>query len=140
MPESIAAELLPLLRNEFADRNMREESGTGNLVVFPAIHPEVGDIEIYTDSEEVTLVLGKFTHVHISNDEETISATDRHRAIAQETVAFLAGIFSEEIELYGRHFLGGGTRYRDGSSRGALSKLFFGRKTYVWSGPTDDDD
>jgi hypothetical protein len=30
-------------------------------VVFPAAHPEVGDVEFHNDGDELTVVLGNFT-------------------------------------------------------------------------------
>jgi hypothetical protein len=41
--------------------------------------------------------------------------------------------------MYGSHLGGGGTRRADRGERGVISKVFFGSKIYVWSGPVNDD-
>jgi hypothetical protein len=51
----------------------------------------------------------------------------------------LEDLFADRIEMYGSHRGGGGSRRISAEPRGVLSKALFGRKTYVWSGPTSND-
>lgn len=78
------------------------------------------------------MFVGAFTHHHFGNDDDRLSAAERHDRIAEDVVAFLEELFSDGIEFYGST-LGGGWRRRVGKPRGLLSKLVFG-DTYVWSG------
>lgn len=131
--------LLPKLRAHFADRPMRVIPGQAPQVIFPAAHPEVGDIEIFDDGDEVMMVLGKFTHNHFGNDAPSLSDVERAERISEEVAGFLQEIFADRIEFFGSHLGGGGCRVRTGKARGLLSRLMFGKKTYVWSGPLDAD-
>jgi hypothetical protein len=118
---------------------MQVRTGASPFVVFPAIHPEVGDIELCDDGDELTVYVGKFTHAHFDNHDQGISDTERAERICHSVLSFLDDIFADRIEMYGSHLGGGGTRLRAGQTRGTLSKMSFGSKTHVWSGPIPHD-
>ncbi|MDP9140467.1 MAG: hypothetical protein M3O62_06720 [Pseudomonadota bacterium] len=99
----------------------------------------MGDIEIYDDGDELTVVVGNFTHSHFGNYDQGISESERDTRISQALVGFLDALFADRIEMYGSHLGGGGTKVRDGRSRGLASRALFGSKTYVWSGPLGND-
>jgi len=118
---------------------MQSHPGAAPFAIFPAVHPDVGDIEIYDDGDELTVVVGKFTHRHFSNYDQGVSQVERACRIGNDLAVFLSDLFADRIEMYGSHLGGGGTRLRDGRSRGLASKVVFGSKTYVWSGPVRHD-
>ena len=129
--------LTPKLKARFSDRSMKlAKAGEGPVAVFPAIHPDVGDVEIFDDGDEITVVLGRFTHTHFANYEEDLTEARREERIAEEVEEFLADLFVDRIELYGSHLGGGGWRLVEDGPRGWVSKIIFGSETYVWSGPT----
>lgn len=139
MSESISSILLPLLGRRFEGQDMLLQPGGEPVAVFSAKHPEVGDIEIYDEGEELTIVVGNFTHTHFANYEKDLSNSERRARIANETVSFLDDLFADRIEMFGSHRRAGGTRYRRNKRRGTISNFIFGRKSYVWSGPLSND-
>jgi hypothetical protein len=133
--------LLPQLRECFPSRNLQErnvqEPGEGPFALFPAIHPDVGNLELYDEGEEITFVVGNFTHIHFACYEAHLSPEAKAAQISADVVAFLDAIFSEQLEFWGSHSGAGGTRPRD--SQGRLSRFVFGRRAFVWSGPVSED-
>ena len=85
----IADILIPKLQERFADRGMRVNSPPSPCAVFPAIHHEVGNIEIYDDGDEVTVVAGNFTHGHFSNYDDKLSDQEKAERIAEQDACFL---------------------------------------------------
>jgi len=108
------------------------------FAVFPAKHPDVGDIELYDDGDELTVVLGHFTHRHFGSYDEGISDIERAGLIAKECVDFLREIFADQVVFFGSHAGGGGSGRR-GEPRSFISQRLFGRKTFVWSGPLEPE-
>jgi hypothetical protein len=133
---SLANTLIEKLHTEFAGTEMLIPGRDGAVVTFPAKHSEVGDVSVLDDGDELTLLLGNFTHIHFGNYERELSEEKRAVQISEEVVEFLRKVFSDQIEFYGTG-RGGGCRQRGLPRRGAISQLFLGSKTYVWSGPLD---
>ena len=130
--------LLPLLTERFPGRFTMAEPGVGPCVTFPAKHPEVGDVEIHDDGDEITLIAGNFTHGHFSNYDD-IPLEEKEKEIAVDVVDFLTKLFADEVLLFGSYKSGGGWRVGSDGSRGFLSTAVFGHKSYVWSGPLGTD-
>ncbi|HEX8200728.1 MAG TPA: hypothetical protein VF590_09590, partial [Isosphaeraceae bacterium] len=112
---------------------LRVESTPHVKVVFPAVHPEVGDIEIYDDEVELTVVAGNFTHGHFSCYDESLSKEQVEETIVDDVVAFLRELFADRIVLWGAHRAVGGW-YRRGTDPWSPSGVRRERE-YVWSGP-----
>jgi hypothetical protein len=125
----MADTLFPTLRERFPHRGLRFESRPVPCAVFPAVHPDVGDIQVCDDGDEVTVYAGKFTHGHFSNYDE-ISGPEKRRIISEDVVEFLDAVFTDQVIFWGSH--GGG---------GGWHRLDFGPcedpepGEYVWSGP-----
>ncbi len=132
--------LLPQLAANFPNRAMRLTPDHAPEVVFPAAHPDVGDIEIHDDGDELTVVLGKFTHTHFGNYDDDISEAERAEKICHAVVEFLQDVFTDQIEFYGSHKGGGGCQLRGRKPCGLLSRASLGGQTFVWSGPLRKDD
>jgi len=98
--------------------------------VFPAIHPQVGEIQIHDDGDEITLVAGNFTHGHFSSYDESLSREQKAEQIAGSVVDFLEELFADRIILWGSHRGGGGWK-----PVGENSGWEADEKLYVWSGP-----
>ena len=121
--------LFPLLRERFADRGLRIETQPQVCAIFPAIHPEVGDIQVYDDGDEVTVYAGNFTHGHFSN-YDAISEQEKAKDISESIIDFLEAVFADRVAFWGSHKAGGGWRRLD---IGAQEKP--NGCEYVWSGP-----
>ena len=96
----------------------------GPLVIFPAAHPEVGDVEIHDNGADIIVSIGRLTHEHFPVDGDDV-------------IVFLEQLFADRIELFCSGSRGG-WRPRGPKPRGRISKFLFGRRTYVWSGPLAD--
>ncbi len=129
--------LVRRLADDFADRPMRLPAGGEVLAVFPAMHPEVGDVSILANGDELVLSLGRFTHLHFACHDKPLPPDAGAARIVAEVAEFLRELFADRIEFYGTRR--SGWRPRTGRKRGALSRLFFGRTTYVWSGPLPEE-
>ena len=136
---SLESHVLPLLESRFSGGRMQSRPGEAPFAVFPALHADVGDIEIFDEGDELTVVVGKFTHSHFGNYDKETSESERAARVCESLMEFLTDLFADRIEMYGSHLGGGGTRRRDRGKRGVISNVFFGSKTYVWSGPVRHD-
>jgi hypothetical protein len=126
---AISDTLFPMLRERFPDRGMRLESRPEPCAIFPAVHQDVGDIEVCDDGDEVTVYAGKFTHGHFSNYNE-LSQTEKAQIISADVVEFLDAVFSDQVVFWGSHEGGGGWHRID---IGPYEDPEAGE--YVWSGP-----
>jgi hypothetical protein len=126
--------LLRRLASVLAHVPVRVPAEGDTLAIFPARHPEVGDVTVAANGEELVVMLGRFTHVHFASQDRALPPAARTEQVVSEAADFLEQLFADRIEFYGGP-RGGGWRPRTGSKRGGLSRWFFGRKTYVWSGP-----
>jgi hypothetical protein len=122
--------LIPKLQRKFSGRGLHVATPPLPCACFPAVHPEIGDIEIYDDGDELTVVAGKFTHGHFSNYDETLSVQHKAEQITDALVCFLQEVFADEVVFWGSHEAGGGWH-----RRGERSEWQQDGKEYVWSGP-----
>ena len=98
-------------------------------MVFPAKHPDVGDVQIFDDGPEISLFAGNFTHGHFSNYDD-ITEDEKEYAIAEDVADFLDKLFSDHVVLWGSHRGIGGWRVLEPESTRVPKE-----HEYVWSGP-----
>ena len=122
--------LIPKLRTHFPADSFRLGTAPDAVAVFPAIHPEFGDVEIIDDGDELTVVLGKFTHSHFNCYEDNLSETDKSQKIVTELIKFLQDVFSDQVVFYGTQGVGGGCFSKERKPPENIRS-----KCYVWSGP-----
>ena len=67
MAETLSDNLIPKLLASFPDRDLRLHQGNQPVATFPAAHPEVGDLQISDDEDELTISVGSLTHGHFQN-------------------------------------------------------------------------
>lgn len=112
-----------------------EEAFSDRLeVTIRGASPAIGDVTVYSDSDELTVYVGEHTHCHFSlymhQDRPTAEAAD---AVVAETLAFLSDLFADRIVVWSRSDAGvpsGGTFHRDMEPE----LLEPGAKAYLWSG------
>jgi hypothetical protein len=129
--------LIPKLRNYFPSHGLQVGVPPDPCALFPAIHPEVGDIVISDEGYELTLEAGRFTHSHFSNYDQKLSEAQRAERISDDIVQFLDDLFGDRIVLWGSHDSRGGWYPRD------EPRSEFRRgdgQLYVWSGPLNMGD
>jgi hypothetical protein len=129
--DSLSTRLLARLRSSFPDLAMKVGQPPDPVAVIQAIHPDVGDVEIYDDGEELTIGLGNFTHAHVGSGEES---KDK---VVEFAVDLLRDLFSDTLVLWGSHS-GAGGYYRKGQASSLAKRLSKGGTSYVWSGPLSD--
>lgn len=88
------------------------------------------DVQVFDDGDEITIIVGKFTHGHFSNYDD-IPVAEKEKLITEGIVGFLEKLFSDQVVLWGSHEGIGGWRIIDAESRRNSSQ----RSGYVWSGP-----
>jgi hypothetical protein len=100
--------------------------------VFAAVHPDVGDVQIFDDGSEVTLVAGNFTHGHFS-DFRSNSAEEAENKVVDDVVDFLERLFTDQVVMWGSQPGGGGWHRR--GKLDSDSPFPPSGPLYVWSGP-----
>ncbi len=125
--------LIPALEERFAGRGMRKGVIGEPDVLFPAVHPEVGDIFIYDEGDEITIIVSGFMHVHFGTDEASSTELESTAAITRDIVQFLEDVFADRMIFWTR--LGGfaGAGCSLGGANRTKSNLFV--KKAVWTKP-----
>lgn len=122
--------LIPELRARFPGRGLRIEAGPPQRAVFPAIHPEVGDLAIEDDEQELTAMYGNFTHCHYGPYRFSPGTTVR--VVIDSLLSDIDDLFSNRLIMWGSHDKSGGL-FRFGEEATSLWEP--GDRRYVWSGP-----
>lgn len=105
----------------------------------PAAKGDFGEIDLYDDGDEVTIVFGRFTHSHY-NCYEDLPPEAKEARIAEEVFAVVNDTFHDRIEFWDSHQGSGGYRpVGEGAKNlwGRLSGRFgqgSSRTFYRWSG------
>ena len=140
MSESLAAITIRHLQNQFDSDTMQLDPTGRPFAIFPFICPDFGDIELFDDGHEVTVVVGKFTHSHFPPFIQEAPAQGQSAKIAKSVVEFLEALFADQIVLYGSHRGGGGYIYRETMTQDQGTEDEGGEEYFVWSGPVKNDD
>lgn len=88
-----------------ASFHISDEKG---CVVFVDPSEHFGDIEVYADDDELTVVFGRFTHAHFGPYRQNDVQYDTCNEIASDAIDTLRRVFSGELLFYGSHAGGGG--------------------------------
>jgi hypothetical protein len=129
MAGTLSAKLIPRLLARFPGR-VRFHQGKQPVASFPAAHPEVGDLQIHDDEEELTVSVGQLTHGHFSpnNDQEPLEK--REEEVINRVMEFLDAVFNDQVEFWSAGKMGGWhPRAKDPVLRPPDARR------YVWSGP-----
>ena len=103
------------------------------VIFFPEKHPAVGGVEVHDEMEELSVHVGRFTHLHFSNYDRSLSEEQAAERIADDALAFLTKLFADQVVMWGSQAGRGGCYERE---NGPGSILSFNRgQEYVWSGP-----
>ena len=97
---AIADVLIPALQTAFPDRGLLISSAPNPIVVFPAGCAEVGDVLIYDDGDEATVVIENVTHHHVNPYDTNMSEEERDRWVAEEVIEFLHDLFADQVFLW----------------------------------------
>jgi hypothetical protein len=131
MASKLAEKLLVELQAQFAKQGLTMHEGDSPWVSFPAAHPDVGDLRIHDDIDELMVEIGKLTHGHFISYDDTVSRDANEAMIVARVVEFLESVFADRIEFFVSGRTGGGWR-----ERGILGPVGNpNERVFVWSGP-----
>jgi hypothetical protein len=103
-------------------------------VVFPAAHPEVGDVSIWDDGDEATVAVGEITHGHFNPYDASLTPEETANRVAENVVAFLGDLFADGVLLWKTPGSGAGGWRVLGLDHN-FSLMDADALTYFWSGP-----
>src|SRR5256885_23827 len=103
--------LIPALEANFPDRGMRIGEPADPIAVFPAAHPEVGDVTIHDDGNEAIVHVGDITHGHFGWDDPNRTDAEAAQAVTEQLVRFLKDLFADRVLLWKQSGNGAGGWY-----------------------------
>ena len=108
-------------------------------IVFPARHPDTGDIQVWDDGDELTIGIGDFFHTHFDPVEQESDERTKDEAKVEcvaSAVSFV-GEFLDDRKILYVQFSGeepGAVAITDYENDNSIP---LGAKKFVWSGPID---
>jgi hypothetical protein len=133
--------LVSALTDRFADRGMRVSAPPGPIAVFPARHPDVGDVSVVETGSEwdlsVTVAVGSIVSDHFHSFDRHLGADERAARVTKDVVRFLEELFADRL-LFWRSTDGGRAAWRERGDTGYSEPLVLDNCTYqpyLWSGP-----
>ena len=131
------------LEKQIPERIERIEAGEepAPFIRIRSENGEFGDIELYDDGDEVTIVFGRFTHSHYSNYDD-IPLEQKEDQIAEDVFDVITDTLNDKLEFWGSHEGSGGgqdAEWAAAKKRGLLSRILnrgSSRTYYRWSGAT----
>jgi hypothetical protein len=128
----ITDRLIPRLKERFPNQGMTFGLPPKPSVVIAPAHPDFGDVQIFDEGEELTLVVVRFTHDHFSGCMSQ-SVDEAEQYIVDDVIEFLERLFADQIVMWGTHRGGGGWRIRESSAIAQIPDR--NAPLFVWSGP-----
>jgi hypothetical protein len=130
MTGTLSEKLIPKLLARFPDRGLRVHEGSQPAASFPGAHPEVGDLLIDDDGDELTITVGELTHGHFAPKDYRLPSQEKEENLIERVTEFLDQVFADQIEFW-IHEKAGGWHVRGGKPIGDWPN----RRRFVWSGP-----
>jgi len=100
MNGSLSQKLKPRLLAFFPERGLRLHEGKEPVASFPAVHPEVGDLRIDDDGDELTISVGQLTHGHFTPGNCGRPAHEKEEEVIERVLQFLDEVFHDRIEFW----------------------------------------
>jgi hypothetical protein len=133
--------LLAALTERFGDRGLRAGTRPGPIAVFPARHPEVGDVSVWDSGIEpdfhATVTVGEIIGDHFTNYDSHLESHERPERLTKDVVRFLQELFADRL-LFWRSTDGQRAGWRERGDVGYSEPLVLDNRayrTYLWSGP-----
>ncbi|MBI1381732.1 MAG: hypothetical protein GC161_11675 [Planctomycetaceae bacterium] len=105
--------LVAALEAAFPGSGMRVSASPDPVATSPAACADVGDVKIYDDGDEATVVIENVTH-HPSNPYDSkMSPRERAAGVTQEVVEFLRALFDDRVFLWARQQGKGGGLWKE---------------------------
>lgn len=94
--------LVPALEAAFPASGMRTATPPMPVALFPAACAEVGDVHVYDDGDEATVLIEHVTHHHVEPDDTEMTPNERAQWITLDVVEFLHALFGDRVLLWSR--------------------------------------
>lgn len=102
--------LIAAIEQRFPERPWHCGMPPDEVLVFPAAHPNVGNVCLVdVGAEGVLVYLGKFTHKHFFSDDKSLGEEEAADRVVAMAMAFLEDVFADRIVMYGSYLSDGGT-------------------------------
>ena len=126
----LSQKLKPRLLARFPERGLRLHEGKEPVASFPAAHPEVGDLRIDDDGDELTISVGQLTHGHFAPGNNQRPVHEKEEELIERVLEFLDQVFHDRIEFWtaGKS---GGWHPRGGKPLASGPNT----RRFLWSGP-----
>jgi len=128
-----------MLKNAVADALVRQfgskvkvNLNSRDFAVFEAAHPEVGNVTIEEDGNEMIVSVGNLTHGHFGIYEPDLGVEEQETYIAESVIDFLVDLFDDKFYLFSSAGSGGWARSDFVKESDMLSP---NTRWYKWSGP-----
>ena len=135
------------LEERYSESERVYDANDGPALCISARCAEVGDLKIYDDGDELTVVIGELHHCHYSAYSYEGLEDERLLKAAHEAAAYVADILTDKVQItvayQGERCIGSSTTYLDphsGPSNSVSSSLadWFPIETrkdcFLWSG------
>jgi hypothetical protein len=136
---SIRDILVPLLVERFKDRGLQLDTSPDLIAVFPAAHPDVGDVRISEgNGGGADVAVGDVARDHFFNPyEEERNTSGAAEGIARNVMRFLQELFADRLLMW--RSTDGRTRgWRERGDAGHTAPLVVDDRayyTFIWSRP-----
>jgi len=100
MTGTLSQKLIPRLLARFPGRSVCLHQGRQPVATFPAAHPEVGELQIHDDEEELTIYVGQLTHGHFSPNNYQEPLQKREEEVINRVMEFLDAVFNDQVEFW----------------------------------------
>ena len=126
--------LIPMLKTQYAGREISFGSSPDPIAIFPASQAAVGRVLVHDEGDEATVYIEKITHGHFGSYDDNLNQDEKYKAIAEDVVEFLGALFSDGVLLYtsGGNLMGGWKRLD--AKKGPIHRMPLFRY-YLWSKP-----
>ena len=129
----ISDHLVPAVKEVFPNLAFEISPTSNPIISLSSSSAEIGDLHIYDDGDQATVIITGITHGHFGVYDEHLNTEEREQVITEDVISFLVTLFSDRVVLY-RTFsrdIGGWTVIEQGAKDIEFAP---GREYFVWSG------
>ncbi len=133
----IGKKLIPALEQKFGQGSFSMGRDSKIIASFPPAHPEVGELKIFDDGNEVIIEIGEITHGHFCRMNAVATNEEAEEEVVANVVDFLEDLFAGKYILWRTRQRGaGGWKHVDFLSEDKILSKFENDAVYFnWSGP-----
>jgi hypothetical protein len=92
--------LISAIRTSFPSLPFVLSESSNPVATLRAPFAEIGELQIYDDGDEATVVFSKVTHGHFGSYDSSLSAEKKELEIVQNVINFLQALFADKVLLF----------------------------------------